>query len=300
MLASEMLSGPDTGGGFLFQLTVERGGASPGFTFHAQEGREDAGGPPKGSPEPLGFAHPAKQCMYGGPRCWHRQFRLPAASAGLVRLAYNRTRLTFALQIDQTVGRARPDVEEGLRQLSASLGPTLQQEGVPWFIGGSCAAWLAGVAVVPRDIDIGTDSAGARRLAELLEMFLIEPPAPVGSGSESVAWGAKAFLGNLHRGIRAEWKAVGEERAGCDEFSAETMKARVVPRAWEGFPFPTSPLEFVFVRWLARGDTGRLRAVEEYRAHHELNPELLRKAAALCSIPPEGGAQLARWISGSP
>jgi hypothetical protein len=82
-----MLSGPDTGGGFLFQLTVERGGEEAGFTFHAQEGREDAGGPPKGSPEPLGYAHPASACMYGGPRCWHRRFLLPLTELSRVRLA---------------------------------------------------------------------------------------------------------------------------------------------------------------------------------------------------------------------
>ena len=96
-----MLSGPDLGAGFLHQLSVEGDTDPRTFTYHAQDGGADAAGPPKGSLDVLDFVHPPSACMYGGPRCWHRRFRLPFADLPKVRLAYNRNRFVLQAMIDQ-------------------------------------------------------------------------------------------------------------------------------------------------------------------------------------------------------
>ncbi len=140
---SQMISGPDLGAGFLHQLSVE-GEADPRvFTYHAQDGGADAAGPPKGPLDVLDFVHPPAPCMYGGPRCWHRRFRLPFAELPKVRLAYNRNRFVLQAMIDQAYAGAKPDVESALAELVARVADLLAAEGIPWvrrWFGGSLVA----------------------------------------------------------------------------------------------------------------------------------------------------------------
>ena len=298
-LPSEMLSGPDTGGGFLFQLTLERGGPKPGFTFHAQEGAEDAGGPPKGSPEPLGYRHPEAACMYGGPRCWHRRFALPPSEAMRVRTPYNRTRLTFAAQIEQVAGLRPVPVAEGIREL-LDLVYSLTSESVPWFIGASAGAWIQGVHVVPRDVDIGTNARGAARLAELLELYLIEPLSSLPGPEGTEAYCARAFVGTARDGIRVEWRS-GQDQAGesgtANEFGRVEAGSRFRTVTWQGRVVPVAPVEFAIARWLARDEKSRWEAVEEFRSRHALNGGQLRSAVAGLTLSKEAVEQLKRWTS---
>src|SRR5579863_3734953 len=110
----EMLSGPDMGGGFLYQLTSNAEQEPARFVVHVQDGGPDAGGPPRGSPEPFGYFHPAKYCDFGGPRCWHREFDLPSTEVGRVRAAYNRTRFVMEAMLAQVYGGETVPVEDGL------------------------------------------------------------------------------------------------------------------------------------------------------------------------------------------
>lgn len=278
-LPSEMLSGPDTGGGFLFQLTVERSGTdAPGFTFHAQEGGEDAGGPPKGSPEPLGFAHPAAACMYGGPRCWHRHLRLPPEAAGAVRAAYTRMRSTFAVQIEQAARRRVAPIADGLRETFGRIAAPLEEARIPWFVGGSTGAWLQGARVEPRDIDIGTTEEGVRRIGELLEPYLVEPAAPVASAPRS-RWSARAFVGTFLEGVRVEWASVDTTAPALREFEGEDAFRRLVPVRFEGQALLVSRIEFSLVRWAARGETARVDALGAGGTAVPVDPEFLRAVA---------------------
>ena len=297
MLPSEMVSGPDTGGGFLFQLTIEPGGEAPGVTFHAQEGGEDAGGPPRGSPEPLGYRHPAQTCMFGGPRCWHRRFRLGRESLGRARAAYNRTRFTFSVQIAQAAGLAPVPIADGLRELVATVAGPLTAAGIPWLVGGSAGAWLLGMPVAPNDIDLATDRAGAEKLAELLEPYLVEPWAPSQVTAAAGPWGARAFLGTAVTGVRVEWASIPATPppdAPRSEFSDPAALQAAVRARWEGLEIPVARPEFPIARWLRRGDEPRLAATESFGASHGVDLERLRGLLPTGPLPDVSVRWLAR------
>ncbi|MCI4367618.1 MAG: hypothetical protein L3K08_07695, partial [Thermoplasmata archaeon] len=74
--ARRLISGPDLGAGFLFQLSSDFDSSGASFAFHAQDGGADAAGPPIGPPDFLDYTKPERACMFGGPRCWERRFYL--------------------------------------------------------------------------------------------------------------------------------------------------------------------------------------------------------------------------------
>ena len=201
-----MISGPDLGGGYLHQLSFEPAdGGGTTFTFHAQEGGSDAGGPPQGPLDPFGCALPPAPCMFGGPRCWHRRFLLSTSDAPRVRQAYHPRRFVLAAMLDQTYTRAPVAVNAGLEEVLARIARPLEAEGVAWFIGGSVAALLQGASVRPRDLDLGTDRVGVDRIATLLADYLIEPVAPTDWPGRGFVRGARAFVGSFAQGLRVEW-----------------------------------------------------------------------------------------------
>jgi hypothetical protein len=65
-----------------------------------------------------------------------------------------------------------PDkITAALKVLSSTLG-----EGVEWAVSGSLALALYGLPVVPKDIDLQTDRAGADAIARLLGAYQVYPP----------------------------------------------------------------------------------------------------------------------------
>lgn len=81
-------------------------------------------------------------------------------------------------------------------------------QGISWWLGGSAALAVRGLAVQPRDFDIITDDAGAHRLGELLRDVQIEPVVPVQGWI--CRWFGRAFLQ-----ARFEW--VGGVTAEADQ-----------------------------------------------------------------------------------
>jgi hypothetical protein len=229
-----MLSGPDLGGGFLHQLSVE-GSTAPDsrFVFHAQVGAEDAGGPPKGGPEPLGYLHPASACQFGGPRCWHRTFLLPRTEALRVRTAYNRMRFVMAAQIDQLYAGTEIPIEDALRELSRTVLPALDSSEIPYRIVGAGAAWLRSAGTRPNGLEIRTSEDGVRRASEILSEYVIEPAARTEQGPESWAFASTAFLGTLKAGTRVRLRS----SAPLDEGPPSSVPV-IAPRSsrirWEG------------------------------------------------------------------
>jgi hypothetical protein len=108
-------------------------------------------------------------------------------------------------------------------------------DGVGWWLAGSAALAVRGVAVSPRELDVITDRAGAERLGELLTDRLVEP---VSAGDTWVArWWGRAFLG-----AGVEWGGRGcalGRRPGSGRFRSdrcgeprESLMARVrAPRS---------------------------------------------------------------------
>lgn len=254
-MTTQMLSGPDLGGGFLHQLALDQEGEQTTFTFHVQDGGSDAGGPPKGTLEGFGFVHPPSPCMFGGPRCWHRRFLLPVLEAPRVRQAYNRFRFVLETMISQASEELPVAVESGTLEVLQRVAPALAHEGIEWYVGGSVAAWLQGAAVHPRDLDLGTTRAGVDRVAALLGEYLIEPLAPTDWPTAGIVRGARAFVGTFKAGIRVEWSVPlepGEPRP-LEEWSGRPGVARLETVTFRGHTLRASRLEYALVRAAEKG-----------------------------------------------
>jgi hypothetical protein len=229
-----MISGPDLGGGFLHQLSVE-GSTAPDsqFVFHAQVGAEDAGGPPKGSPEPLGYRHPTSACQFGGPRCWHRTFLLPRIEALRVRTAYNRMRFVMAALVDQLYAGTEIPIEDALRELGRAVLPALDSKGIPYRIVGEGAVWLRSAGPRPKGLEIHTLEEGVRRASEILSEYVVEPAARTDHATEEWAFASTAFLGTLKAGTRIQFWSSGPAGPGTSS-SAPATGIRSTRIRWEG------------------------------------------------------------------
>lgn len=266
LVAEEMLSGPDLGGGYLHQLTVQPREPRARFTFHAQSGGADASGPPLGSLEPFGWVHPPTPCPFGGPRCFHRSFELPLHAASVVRPAYNRFRFVLGTLLEQQYSHRLPAIEAALAEIVARLGAPGAGESVGWYVGGSTAAWLQGAALHPRDIDLGTDADGAARIAERLQEYLIEPFAFTSWGNEPPGLAGRAFVGTLREGARVEWRAPpGPSRAGRDdeEWSGDPKRVRTRAVVFHGGSVRVTRPEYALVRALEKGFPDRARKIRQ-------------------------------------
>jgi hypothetical protein len=252
---SEMVSGPDLGGGYLHQLSFDRLEGATTFTHHAQEGGQDAGGPPLGVLDALGFAHPPSPCMFGGPRCWHRRYLLPATAAPKVRFAYQRYRLVLEPMLRQVHGLAPVPFEAALAELLDRVAGPLRDEGIEWYVAGSGAVRLAGGTTAPHDIDLGTTRAGVDRLGELLAEYMIEPVAPTDRPGERLVVGGRAFVGSPRAGARVEWAVPldGEEPPPWEELVGVAGVTRTIEAPFGGRAVPISRPEYALVRAATRG-----------------------------------------------
>ena len=294
-----MVSGPDLGGGFLHQLSFDSGGDATTFTYHAQDGGSDAGGPPKGSLDVLGSVPTHVPCMFGGPRCWHRRFVLPRSEGPRVRPAYHRYRFVLAAMIDQIYGGARAAVDSGLGEVVRRIAEPLASEGIAWYIGGSAAAYLLGADLTPRDLDLGTTRAGVDRIAELLSEFLIEPIAPTDWPGVGIVRGARAFVGTFAEGVRVEWAVPLEPTtAGSEgEWSGRPETVALESVTVGGRTVGVTRPEYALVRAAERKDlTYRARLV---RVVHRLgaDPLLLSRLLARSRLAPLERENLLREVT---
>lgn len=294
---SELLSGPDLGGGYLHQLSVDRLDASTTFTHHAQDGGLDAGGPPIGDLAPFGFVHPAAPCMFGGPRCWHRRYLLPLAEAARVRFAYQRFRLVLATMLAQAYGRAPVGFDAALTEVVRKVAGPLREEGIEWYVAGSGALRLLGAPAVPHDIDLGVARPGVARIGELLAEYLIEPVAPTDWPPSRLVRAARAFVGTPRDGARVEW-SVPLEPGGArplEEFTGTPGVARTVPVPFGGQELRVSRPEYSLVRAAVRRrpalEQAALAAIQSVGLDAELLETLLARSpvepgdrAALCAL----------------
>ncbi|MCI4320190.1 MAG: hypothetical protein L3K23_08705 [Thermoplasmata archaeon] len=288
-MKTEMLSGPDMGGGFLYQLTRETERDPTRFVFHAQDGGADAGGPPAGTPEPFGYFHPAQSCDFGGPRCWHREFELPSSDAARARAGYNRTRFVMQAMLAQRYANEEVPVEEALRDLLDRVGSSSGPEERPWWVGGSTSLWLRGLGPRPHDLDLGVTDAGAGTLGAALEEYLIEPLGPVVEADGRTRVGARAFLGTHRRGVCVEW-------AVADTRSPPEFRARVARQAgefsWEGRSVPIAPLELSLAGAASRGDATTWDGLFARLGSARLDPGVLEQGLTEAGVVAQRADQL--------
>jgi hypothetical protein len=293
---SELLSGPDLGGGYLHQLSIDRRDGTTTFTHHAQDGGQDAGGPPAGGLDVLGFAHPPTPCMFGGPRCWHRRYLLPFAAIPKVRFAYQRHRLVLGTMLPQALGVVPTPFEAALRELVHRVADPLRQERIPWYVAGSGAVRLLGGDGEPRDLDLGTSRSGVDRLGELLAEYLIEPVAPTDRPDGELILGARAFVGSPQQGARVEWSVPLEPRdpLPAEEFSGVAAVTRTLEVPFDRGSIQVSRPEYALVRSANRGRPGAVEAALAAVRRVGLDPELLELLLARSSLDAAARAQLRR------
>jgi len=294
-----MLSGPDLGGGYLHQLTVDRTGEATTFTYHAQDGGQDGGGPPLGPLDGLGFIRPAESCQFGGPRCWHRRFLLPFPEAPKVRLAYNRFRFVLETMLSQLHGGVRPGVDAALAELVRRVAPTFRAEGVEWYVGGSTAARLLGAPLDPQDIDLGTTRAGVDLLAQLIPEYLIEPLGPTDWPARGIVRGARAFVGTFREGARVEWAVPIEPTRppGADEWGGRPADVRTLEVSLGGAAVKVSRPEYALVRSAERRATSRVSVLTELVRTVGLDLGLLRDLLGTSRLDPAARAALLRALA---
>jgi hypothetical protein len=294
-----MLSGPDLGAGYLHQLTIDRNETTTTFTYHAQDGGQDANGPPIGPLDVLGFVHPPAGCQFGGPRCWHRRFLVPFGETLKVRMAYNRFRFVLEAMLEQA-HRGRPvALETAVTELVRRIDPTLRAEGIEWYIGGSAAARLLGAELTPRDVDLGTSRPGVDRIAELIPEYLIEPVGPTDWSGGRIVRGARAFVGTFRDGARVEW-AVPLEPDGsavAPEWAGDLRRVRTLEVDVGGTHVRVTRPEYGLVRAAERE---RSTAVAEYaKLARRLGPDpaLLESLLAAKNWPEARRQALARIVA---
>ncbi len=293
-LPSEMISGPDLGGGFLHQLSIDRRGDTTTFTHHAQEGGLDAGGPPRGPLDVLGFVHPPSPCMFGGPHCWHRRYLLPFEATSRVRFAYQRHRFVLETMLAQALGEAPVAIDEALRELVRKVAKPLREEGIEWYIAGSTAVRLLGGFRAPKDLDLGITRAGVDRLGELLADYLVEPVAPTDWPDGRIVRAGRAFVGTPRAGARVEWSVPLDERgpARLEEFTGVAGIARTVRVPLEGTSVLVSRPEYAVLRAAERGRSDALASALEVTRRAGADLELLDVLLARSSLAPEKRAAL--------
>lgn len=297
----ELLSGPDLGGGFLCQLTLEGEPDRPTLVVHLQEGGRDASGPPRGSPTPLGFSRATTACPIGGRDCYHERFTIAAAEVGRARLAYNRLRFVLAPMLEQAHGAAEVPLAEALREVVERLATRFDASGRRWFLGGSVAAQLQGVAVTPHDIDLGTDAPGVAEVASALEEYLIEPPAETAWGPDRPMLAARAYVGSLKSGVRVEWGvplASEDPVARYTEWGGPPAEVATVDATVAGHAVRLSRLEYYLVATAVRARPAEHAAAA--RRLRELGPDrpLLERLLAGAPLSDDARRAVARRVDG--
>jgi hypothetical protein len=295
----EMISGPDLGGGFLFQLTVDRAGALPRLTYHAQEGGIDASGPPKGSPRPFGFRRSSSPCSIGGRDCYHRDFDLEESSVPRARLAYNRFRFVLAPMMDQQYGTASVPATAALTEVAGRIAALPAGQRPQWFVGGSGAALVQGVAASPHDLDLGCDRTGVDRIAEALQDYLIEPPAWTEWHPGRRVYAARAFVGTLRDGVRVEWAATDNVDGPAEpwtEWGRPPAEVRLGPAGALGPSAPSSRLEYFVVKRAVRGDWAAVDAAAPVLRSQGVDGTLLDQLIAASPLSATAAARVRRGL----
>ncbi len=126
----------------------------------------------------------------------------------------------------------------------------VEGQSIDWWLVGSAALAVRGLAISPGDVDLAVDDAGARRLGEVLLDDLIEPVVPVEGWV--CDWFGRAFPGAL-----VEWVGGVNERADqpmTSDFGPIAARRRETVN-WRGHRLHVPPLDLQLVVSETRGRT---------------------------------------------
>ncbi len=289
-MSVELVSGPDLGGGYLHQLSrVRTAPAESLFTYHAQDGGADADGPPIGSLEPLGHFHPPEPCMFGGPRCWHRAFRVPDAETRAVRTAYNRFRFALATALAQRYRSAPFPFERTLAEVFGPLRAYATSGERPVYVRGDAALGLHGIERPAAMIELVVTRPIADELARTWREALIEPFAPRFTENGSTTIGGRAWIGPFTAGAIVDW-AVPDTAGGSKRTGLPPEAIATVVR--DGREWPVARLEVLYLEAFTARDAERERAIAERLRAVGAHRVLLESLARDRGLAPEEAERL--------
>jgi len=216
-----------------------------------------------------------------GDRTWFLMTDLePVIEQALLKLQYERTEYgighSFAsdtLKLDRVYRNFERYAPEMARQ-AARLTPIPWEQAldaflaivadaeIDWWLTGSAALAVRGMAIEPGDFDLVTDDAGAHRLDELLTDYVYEPTSPV-TGWICRWWG-RAFL---H--ARFEWIGGVVEVDDSDNPSewGPTAASRLETVLWQGHTIRVTPLDLALRVGQLRGLEDRVALIKAHAPH---------------------------------
>ncbi len=138
------------------------------------------------------------------------------------------------------------------------------QREVHWWLTGSAALYVRGLALKPHDIDVMTYKTEIEAIRSLVTPYIVEPFHHV-SG-----WVVKGFgVINYHYRIDVafepeEWV----DAQGPVDFGL-TAQARLETVTWHGYPILVPPIELQLAPNLARGRHERVALIRQYLAEQQ-------------------------------
>ncbi len=109
-----------------------------------------------------------------------------------------RSYATFARSAEEMIVQEAGESPVPWEDTLTTIVRLMATHALRWWLVGSAALAVRGLAVQPGDVDLVLDEEGSAVLAELLRDALVEPPRPITTWSAKVD--GRAFLG-----ARVEW-----------------------------------------------------------------------------------------------
>lgn len=197
------------------------------------------------------------------PEGYARSF--PVDSAAVDRTDIGRIYQQFALYAEPMIRQAAGAAPVPWEAALIDFLPIVYRQDVDWFLTGSAALAVRGLAVQPGDVDLVVrDEAGARRLAELMRPYLVEPL------QATPGWIAGWFCRAMLR-ARVEW--IGAPTAQADEPEpgdcGPAALARLETVTWRGFEVRVPPLTLQLAVCERRGLEERGALIKAHLAKQE-------------------------------
>ncbi len=132
-----------------------------------------------------------------------------------------------------------------------ALCETIDGQDVAWWLTGSAALAVRGMAIVPGDIDLVVGAESADRFEALLRNLIVEPPRP--------GWISDTFTRAFHHTC-IEWIAGIDNRADAHMIGdvGPTAASRLETVVWQGHAVRVPPLDLQLAVNEARGLTDRV------------------------------------------
>jgi hypothetical protein len=184
---------------------------------------------------------------------WVKSFRCPVPEQA--ERAFANIHYLLEPLLRQYLGTAVP-WQPGLEAVCRRL----ENSGVDWWLCGSAALAVRGIAVGPRDLDLVVGDTDAVAVGGLLADGLIEPVSPAG-------WPISKWWGRAFLHARVEW--VGGVTAAADEPEVSdygpAAAARLQAVRWRDWQIRVPPVHLQRAVSVRRGLVDRVALIDRHR-----------------------------------